>query len=70
MSECFAMHGILLVSVGEGDILHPGLHIIQRTFSCRSMLDSWVTEGCVSEVEGLALTPFRGRGEGIFIRIA
>ena len=51
MSECFAAHGILLVSVGKGDE-HPSLHVMQRTVSCtRSTLDSGNIEDCVLEPE-------------------
>ena len=64
------MCGVLLVSVGEGDV-HPCLHIMRGTAACcGSWLDSGTAEGGVLELEGFALSLLRGSRESILTRAA
>ena len=60
MSKCFPMDGILLISVGEGDVYHS-LHIMQGTLHSGSVLDDHIAEGGVTEAEGLAAAMVGGR---------
>ena len=69
MSEGFAMHGILLVCVGEGDV-HPGLHVMRETVSGRSLLDVGTTEGDVLQLEGRVPSSLGGGGEGLLTWVA
>ena len=64
MAKGFAMCGILLVSVGKGDI-NPCLHVIQGTLGGTSALYGGTAKGDVAQSEGGAVSPFGGQGESI-----
>ena len=64
MAEGFAACGVLLVSVGEGDV-NPCLHVIQGTLGSASMLYSGTAKGDIMQSEGGAASPFGGQGESI-----
>ena len=64
VSEGFAVCGILLVSVGKGDV-NPCLHVVRGTLGSASALDGGTAEGDVAQSEGGAASPFRGRGESV-----
>ena len=64
VSKGFATCGILLVSVGKGDV-NPCLHIIRGTLGGASALYGGTAEGDVMQLEGGAASPFGGRGESI-----
>ena len=53
MSEGFATHSVLLVSVGEGDV-HPCLYIMRGTVCGTSTLDIETAEGDASQLEWCA----------------
>ena len=61
VSEGLAACGVLLVSVGKGDV-NPCLHIIRGTLGGTS---GGTAEGDVTQLEGGAASPFRGRGGSI-----
>ena len=64
VSEGFAACGILLVSVGKGDV-NPCLHIIRGTLGGASVLDGGTAEGDITQSEGGAASSFGGRGESV-----
>ena len=64
MAEGFAACGVLLVSVGKGDI-YPCLHIIRGTLGGASALYGGTAKGDVAQPEGGAASPFGGRGESV-----
>ena len=69
MAEGFPKSGVLLISVGEGDVSLM-LHVIPRTITGRDALGKQAAESSVIEVEGLAVAPVSGRREGVFTRAA
>ena len=64
MAEGFTVRGVLLVSVGKGDV-NPCLHVIQGTLGSASTLYSGTAKGDVMQSEGGAASPVRGQGESV-----
>ena len=64
VSKGLTMCGVLLVSVGGGDIA-PLLHIMPRAITGQDALDEGAMEGGVGEVKGLAVAAVSGGGKGI-----
>ena len=64
VAEGFAACGVLLVSIGKGDV-NPCLHIIRGTLSSASMLYGGTAKGDIVQSEGGAASPFGGRGESV-----
>ena len=64
MSEGFAVCGVLLVSVGKGDV-NPCLHVIRGTLSGASALDGETAEGDITQSEGGAASLVEGKGESV-----
>ena len=69
MAEGFPTSGVLLISVGKGDIC-PLLHIIPRTSTGRDPLEGWTAKHGVIKTEGLASATVSGGRQGIFPRAA
>ena len=69
MANGFPWSGVLLVSIGEGDV-GPLLHIIPRTITGGDVLGEWTSESGVIEMEGLAAALISGWREGAFTRVA